>query len=105
MRACVCVRGRGGGGKWVGGCDEMGVSLYLCKRSGFLRDGAPYIIYYYYLYWRYIITDLNIFLAYESLDVFTVCIWNCQHARFCVEVFYALYKKMSFIRSFIYSMF
>ena len=25
----------------------MSVSLYLCKRSGFLRHGAPQIIYYY----------------------------------------------------------
>ena len=31
-------------------------------------------------------------LACESLhvnDVCTVCIWRCEHARFCVEVFYA----------------
>ena len=32
-------------------------------------------------------------LACESLHVCTVCIWRCEHARFCVEVFYALYKK------------
>ena len=37
-------------------------------------------------------------LACESLhvhtcnDVCTVCIWCCEHARFCVEVFYALYN-------------
>ena len=31
MRACVC--------------DEMGVSLCLCKRSRLLRDGVIYIIY------------------------------------------------------------
>ena len=30
-------------------------------------------------------------LACESLHVYTVCIWGCEHARFCVEVFYALY--------------
>ena len=30
-------------------------------------------------------------LAFESLHVCTVCIWRCEHARFCVEVFYALY--------------
>ena len=30
-------------------------------------------------------------LACESLHVCTVCIWCCEHARFCVEVFYALY--------------
>ena len=30
-------------------------------------------------------------LACESLHVCTVCIWRCEHARFCVEVFYALY--------------
>ena len=29
--------------------------------------------------------------ACESLHVRTVCIWCCEHARFCVEVFYALY--------------
>ena len=30
-------------------------------------------------------------LACESLHVYTVCIWRCEHARFCVEGFYALY--------------
>ena len=30
-------------------------------------------------------------LACESLHVCTVCIWRCEHARFCVEFFYALY--------------
>ena len=30
-------------------------------------------------------------LACESLHVCTVCIWRCGHAKFCVEVFYALY--------------
>ena len=38
---CVCVCG------WVG--DEISVALCLCKRSGLLRDGTPYVIYYYYL--------------------------------------------------------
>ena len=28
-------------------CDEMSVSLCLCKRYGLLRDGAPTIIYHY----------------------------------------------------------
>ena len=32
---CACVRA------FVCMCDEMGVSLCLCKRSGLLRDGAP----------------------------------------------------------------
>ena len=41
-------------------------------------------------------------LACESLHVCTVCIWRCEHARFCVEVFYALYIIFhSFIHSFI----
>ena len=31
------------------------------------------------------------FLACESLHVCTVCIWRCEHARFCMECFYALY--------------
>ena len=40
-------------------------------------------------------------LACESLHVCTVCIWRCEHARFCVEVFYALYINFhSFIHSF-----
>ena len=34
---------------------------------------------------------LLVVLAFESLHVCTVCIWRCEHARFCVEVFYALY--------------
>ena len=38
-------------------------------------------------------------LACESLHVCTVCIWRCEHARFCVEVFYALYVNFhSFIQ-------
>ena len=42
-------------------------------------------------------------LACESLHVCTVCIWRCEHARFCVEVFYALYINFhSFIHSFIF---
>ena len=40
-------------------------------------------------------------LACESLHVCTVCIWHCEHARFCVEVFYALYINFhSFIHSY-----
>ena len=39
-------------------------------------------------------------LACESLHVCTVCIWHCEHARFCVEVFYALYINFhSFIHA------
>ena len=30
----------GGGGVPLGVCNEMSVSLCLCKRSGLLRDGA-----------------------------------------------------------------
>ena len=38
----------------------------------------------------------------ESLHVCTVCIWRCEHARFCVEVFYALYINFhSFIHIYI----
>ena len=29
-------------------------------------------------------------LACDSLHVCTVCIWRCEHASFCVEVFYAM---------------
>ena len=44
---------------------------------------------------------LLVVLACESLHVCTVCIWRCEHARFCVEVFfYALYLNL---HSFIYS--
>ena len=42
---------------------------------------------------------LLVVLACKSLHVCTVCIWCCEHARFCVEVFYALYM---FIHSFIH---
>ena len=39
-------------------------------------------------------------LACESLHVCTVCIWRCEHARFCVDVFYTLYINFhSFIHS------
>ena len=41
-------------------------------------------------------------LGCESLHVCTVCIWRCEHARFCVElevVFCAVYT-FSFIHSF-----
>ena len=39
-------------------------------------------------------------LACESLHVCTVCIWRCEHAKFCVEVFYALYINFhSYIQS------
>ena len=38
----------------------------------------------------------------ELTCVCTVCIWRCEHARFCVEVFYALYINFhSFIHSFV----
>ena len=40
-------------------------------------------------------------LACESLHVCTVCTWRCEHAKFCVEVFYALYINFhSFIHSY-----
>ena len=39
-------------------------------------------------------------LACESLHVCTVCIWRCEHARFCVEVFLCAIYKFSFIHSF-----
>ena len=43
-----------------------------------------------------------VLLACESLHVCTVCIWRCEHARFCVEVFYALYINFhSFIHSYL----
>ena len=44
----------------------------------------------------------SVVLVSESLHVRTVCIWRCEHARFCVEVFYALYINFhSFILSLI----
>ena len=37
-------------------------------------------------------------LACESLHVRTVCIWRCEHARFCVDFLCAIYIKFhSFI--------
>ena len=39
-------------------------------------------------------------LACESLHVCTVYIWRCEHARFCVEVFFMRYIYI-FIHSFI----
>ena len=43
----------------------------------------------------------NVFLAVlacESLHVRTVCIWRCEHARFCVDFLCAIYIKFhSFI--------
>ena len=31
--------------------------------------------------------------------MYALCIWRCEHARFCVEVFYALYINFhSFFR-------
>ena len=39
-------------------------------------------------------------LACESLHVCTVCIWRCEHARFCVEVILCVIYKFSFIHSF-----
>ena len=38
-------------------------------------------------------------LACESLHVCTVCIWRCEHARFCVEVYVCAVYKFSFIYS------
>ena len=42
-----------------------------------------------------------VILACESLHVCTVCIWRCEQARFCVEVFLCAIYKFSFIHSFI----
>ena len=38
------------------------------------------------------------YITCESLHVSTVCIWSCEHTRFCVEDFYALsiYIKNTF---------
>ena len=41
-------------------------------------------------------------LACESLHVCTVCIWRCEHAKFCGRFLCAIYK-FSFIHSFIFS--
>ena len=43
----------------------------------------------------------SVVLACESLHVCTVCIWRCEHTKFCAEVFQlcAIYK-FSFIHSF-----
>ena len=38
-------------------------------------------------------------LACESLHVCTVCIWRCEHARFCVDFFLCAIYKFSFIHS------
>ena len=41
---------------------------------------------------------LLIVLACESSDGSTVCIWHCEHARVCVEVFmHHIYSFFSFI--------
>ena len=41
-------------------------------------------------------------LSIDNLDPWLLSIWRCEHARFCVEVFYALYINFySFIHSFI----
>ena len=42
---------------------------------------------------------LWLFLACESLHACTVCIWHCDHARFCMEVFLCAVYKFSFIHS------
>ena len=41
------------------------------------------------------------YVLYVNFHVCTVCIWRCEHARFCVDVFYALYvNSHPFIRTF-----
>ena len=43
------------------------------------------------LYWYEL---LLAFSGSESLHVCTACIWSCEHASFCVEVFmHHIYKK------------
>ena len=37
--------------------------------------------------WLYFIGMDVVDLACESLHVCTVCLWPCEHARFCVEMF------------------
>ena len=38
----------------------------------------------------------SVVLACESLHVCTVCIWRCEHARFCVEVILCAIYTFSF---------
>ena len=39
--------------------------------------------------------------VHKALLAYSVCIWRCEHSRFCVEGFYALYINFhSFIHSF-----
>ena len=47
------------------------------------------------------LTCMHCVLACKSLHVCTVCIWRCEHARFCVEVFLCAIYTFSFIHSFI----
>ena len=42
--------------------------------------------------------------ACKSLHVCTVCIWCCEHARFCVEVFMRYIYTFSFIHRFLKEM-
>ena len=50
------------------------------------------------LFVPYCFECLSVVLACESLHVCTVCIWHCEHARFCVEVF--MRRRWLFIHSF-----
>ena len=47
-------------------CDEINISLCLCKRSRLFRDGAPEIIYYYYYYYYYILPPTAVLLGRQS---------------------------------------
>ena len=49
-----------------------------------------------------LVPEVKVSIACESLHAYTVCIWCCEHARFCVEVLYVLCINFhSFIHSFI----
>ena len=45
------------------------------------------------LYWH--VCPL-VLLAYESLHECTVCIWCCEHMRFCVDFFFKISAKYEF---------
>ena len=46
------------------------------------------------------LSEAVVVLACESLRTCIVCTWHCEHARFCVEVFYAPYvNSHSFIHT------
>ena len=99
---CVCVGGGGGGG----------TTLAVCVCDSFFLLLSLFVTMYIFLHltvmpsstfgkgWVGMSACPLVVLACESLHVCTVCIWRCEHARFCVEVFYALYINFhSFIHS------